>query len=201
MLPPPACAHRRHAALQQFQMPLTLTAIAGIPLGLGDRVETPAVQRAVKRGVVDERVEPAKRGDRGLDHRLGGGGVGAHRGGRRSPCRPPPPARSTVTPQSSMSAATMRAPATPRPPANSCPSPRAAPVIDDDLAGDASIKPRLNDRHAANDRHPAGQTTWSVRGSIRCIWLRSATSGIVSPALPAAAGLTRPQTSTPSTMK
>jgi hypothetical protein len=45
------------------------------------------------------------------------------------------------------------------------------------------------------------QMTSSVRGSIRCIWLRSATSRIDSPARPAEAGLTRPQTSTPSTMK
>jgi hypothetical protein len=46
-----------------------------------------------------------------------------------------------------------------------------------------------------------GQTTSSVRGSMRCIWLRSATSRIDSPTRPAEAGLTRPQTSKPSTMK
>jgi hypothetical protein len=71
---------------------------------------------------------------------------------------------------------------------------------------------------ASKSRHPArihpppptairiaprqpGQTTSSVRGSMRCIWLRSATSRIDSPTRPAEAGLTRPQTSKPSTMK
>ena len=41
----------------------------------------------------------------------------------------------------------------------------------------------------------------SVCGSIRCIRLRSAASGITSPTGPAEVGSTRPHTSTPSTMK
>jgi hypothetical protein len=59
---------------------------------------------------------------------------------------------------------------------------------------------RLRQRYGSRRDSP-GQTTSSVRGSIRCIWLRSATSRIDSPTRPAAAGLTRPQTSNPSTTK
>jgi hypothetical protein len=54
---------------------------------------------------------------------------------------------------------------------------------------------------SGSGRDSPSQITSSVRGSIRCIWLRSATSRIDSPTRPAAAGLTRPQTSNPSTTK
>ena len=105
---------------------------------------------------------------------------------RRQPARP-------SRAQSLMSAATICAPA----PAEAAREFLAEPAR---RTGDATTLPArsINDGSttpSGNYRHPAGQTTWSVRGSIRCIWLRSATSGIVSPALPAAAGSTRPQTS------
>ena len=62
------------------------------------------------------------------------------------------------------------------------------------------FRPRRSSR-PESDRDSLSQITSSVCGSIRCIWLRSATSRIASPTRPAAAGLTRPQTSNPSTTK
>ena len=61
--------------------------------------------------------------------------------------------------------------------------------------------PSENRALASREEPGWSYSTVSVWGSIRCMWLRSATSGIVSPGLPATAGLTRPHTSVPSTRK
>src|SRR5260370_7028137 len=85
MLPPPVpwtiapwiidwrIAGRRLAAVPDA---LDVDRHRGIPLGLLDRIEAAAMQGAVERGVVDQRVEPAERPHRGLDHVAGRAGIG-----------------------------------------------------------------------------------------------------------------------------
>ena len=69
MLPPPALAHRRHRRLAAIPDALDVDRHRGVPIRLGDGVEAAAVQRAVERGIVDQRVEPAERLDRRIGHR------------------------------------------------------------------------------------------------------------------------------------
>src|SRR6266851_9497752 len=85
MLPPPVpwtiapwiidwrIAGRRLAAVPDA---LDVDRHRGIPLGLLDRIEAAAMQGAVERGVVDQRVEPAERPHRRLDHVAGRGRIG-----------------------------------------------------------------------------------------------------------------------------
>src|SRR5204863_59445 len=46
------------------------------PLRLVDPIEAAAMESAVKRGIVDQRVEPAEEAQARLDHRLGRSGIG-----------------------------------------------------------------------------------------------------------------------------
>src|ERR1700724_1998065 len=83
MLPPPACRRAGTTALQQFQMPLTFTALAASQ-SASVIVSTP-LEAAVKRGVVDEGVDASERIERGPRHLHRRGGardieLGADRG-------------------------------------------------------------------------------------------------------------------------
>jgi hypothetical protein len=75
MLPPPAwrIAGPRPAAIPDA---LDVDRHRRVPLGLVDRVKAAAVQGAVKRGIVDQRVDPAKGAHPGLDPRLSRARVG-----------------------------------------------------------------------------------------------------------------------------
>src|SRR5215469_6748724 len=85
MLPPPACRIAGTAALQQFQIPLTLTAIAASQSASAIASKRPP-QGSVKRGVVDQRVDAPELPGCGADHVRGG--VGAPDVEEDADCRP-----------------------------------------------------------------------------------------------------------------
>ena len=189
--PPPAIISGSTARLSRNE-PVRLTASTrshSARVGLED-----GAARIVRGGAADQDVEPAK----GLCAAAAAARVSLSSETSQCWASARPPASSTsravsAAPVESMSQQATAAPASAKASAIARPMPPAGAADQRCFSAQA--------HRALPARSPPDQTTSSVRGSIRCIWLRSATSGIASPATPAAAGLTRPHTSTPSTVK
>jgi hypothetical protein len=67
--------HCRHHGLAAIPNAFDIDRHGGVPIRFGNRIEAPAAQRAIERGIVDQRVDAPERPGRGVGHLRGGFGI------------------------------------------------------------------------------------------------------------------------------